>query len=56
MADARPVNYTVYNVLGQVITQYSFSGVTPVAGLQKRSIAHTDCDSQHIVSKNFVKK
>jgi len=56
MADARSVNYTVYNVLGQVITQDAFSGVTSVTGLQKGMYIIQINDGQRVVCKKFIKK
>ncbi|MFC4635593.1 endonuclease [Dokdonia ponticola] len=56
MADARPVHYTVYTILGQVIKQDSFSGATSVAGLRKGVYIIQINDGQRVVSKKFIKQ
>lgn len=56
MADARRVGFTIYNVLGQIITQDAFTGATRVAGLQKGIYIIQINDGQRTVSKKFIKQ
>lgn len=56
MADARPVNYKIYNVLGQLVTQDSFSREIGVAGIRKGVYIIQINDGQRLISKKFVKK
>lgn len=56
MADPRVVNYAVYNMLGQIIAQNSFSGTTRVLGLQKGVYIMQINDGQRLISKKFIKQ
>ncbi|WP_299207936.1 endonuclease [uncultured Dokdonia sp.] len=56
MADSRVINYTIYNLLGQTVTQNTFSGATSITGVRKGMYVIQINDGQRAISKKFIKQ
>ncbi|MEP0264370.1 endonuclease [Dokdonia sp.] len=56
MTDDREVAYTIYNVLGQQITEGSFKGTTQVTAMPKGIYFINIQDDQRTISKKFIKR